>query len=510
MAYLSALVATRPDASTFIANLDIVSAILNPLMTGQLRHASTEFTGLQKLMSATLQMLLTVLEWTNDSFRDLSTITALTKLKSFLEEPEWEAERYLIDRLLLCASQHSPFVDHYSRRLDSAAEYNEAAVMKSLDITEFATHYCSIGDSLLLSFLEKPDDSVPLVMVARGPFGKAAWVLHEDYRGGLSGPEISDEIQPEELPRPTEKPVQAIKTHAEPVTSFSLLSDSFLSGDDRKLRDRYEAAFVKWLNSGSFCPLDRRGPYQRARVVDVLTTLGIVDSQNSSAVRIHDSTAVENVIARFDALDSPILTPILVTHVLPQDNSLRLTPEKVERMTPLMQAFLDNIGEPMIISENVAQARGLPSLKSAVPMFPSFGGFCAIFSPAMLSTQSSVEDFDRIKGHIRLVFNETNLDIIDTDSLEEEMVLVITPVLDELYFVRQKRMIEGRVSPFTNRQVLSAKTLAFYLSVIVEQAFIETATRDLCVRRKELLAELCSGPVVSGLGPILSGLLQPV
>jgi hypothetical protein len=499
-----------PDSGDAIVQNRVLPVVLNAILTGGLPDTFAEF---RRLLAAALQMMINVLEWSEAAYRDPATIAVVFQVRSFLEQPRaglgkllgdpalGSLVRQLSHRLLISASQHSPCPDHYSRRLDSAAEISESAVMKAFGISGYVTSYCSVGDSLLLSFLEKADDAAPLVIFARGPFGKSIWAVSGDLPAG----EVSDELKPEELPTPRETPLQPLELRR--PHSGHLLDDAILNDDSGKLREHRFSKWLDWSKFGYYYPLDHHWPSQRSRAVDFLTTLGLVDSQNSGDVRVHsaDSLTLKSVLDRLDALDSPHVAPILLTHVLPDDSSLTITEESAVRMTPLMRAFMEDIGEPMLITDAAADAHALPRLRTAVPVFPCFGGFAAVLSPAMLKSDNVVADFAKIKGSIRLIFNETNFEMTGSETHGEEAVLIVKPSIEGLYFVWQAQEIAGISSPFSTKQTLSASVLAFYLSMLVEQTVLADVAVDIPAKRKEVIEELCSGPVVRELGPIASG-----
>jgi hypothetical protein len=169
-------------------------------------------------------------------------------------------------------------------------------------------------------------------------------------------------------------------------------------------------------------------------------------------------------------------------------------------MTPLMRDFLRKIGEPM----QIAQVAGA-DLAGAVPVFPCLGGFAAVLSPALLRGPDQVAKFGEIESCVRVVFNETNFEIVEEMSDENVAVLIVKPSINGLYFVWQAKAIPGIVSPFGAKQVLSAKALAFNIAMIIELTATGRGIPSAEQARRGIIAELCQQPVVKELAPTATG-----
>jgi hypothetical protein len=241
-------------------------------------------------------------------------------------------------------------------------------------------------------------------------------------------------------------------------------------------------------------------------VVDFLATTGILDAHNTQEIRPHPlNVQLQQVIHRFDATLNPEIFPILVTHILPTDTSLAYTPDHAARMTPLMRLFLRRIGEPMQISDTAAATHKLPPFNTNIPTFSCMGGFAAVLCPALIRATDPLEQFSRIESSIRIIFNETNFEIIEQFPGDNISVLIVKPSINGLYYVWQAKSRSGIVSPFGAKQMLSAKALAFNLSMLIEMTAPSRTLPNMEKTRKNLIAELCERPVVQEFGPTASG-----
>ncbi|KAK8841250.1 hypothetical protein M9Y10_027451 [Tritrichomonas musculus] len=148
-----------------------------------------------------------------------------------------------------------------------------------------------------------------------------------------------------------------------------------------------------------------------------------------------------------------------------------------KRMTPALLRFLREIGEPMKISEEL---HILPPLRSTVPVIPSFHSFIPIISPAMAVEEKDSQTIFNIgeTSAMKIIFNETNF-YIRPPACEKNLkqfVLAISPKPREsgsdscsFYNVTQLIVPNGIYSPFTDRQIMTAKTIAFNIANVYEQ-----------------------------------------
>jgi UDP-N-acetyl-D-mannosaminuronate dehydrogenase len=104
---------------------------------------------------------------------------------------------------------------------------------------------------------------------------------------------------------------------------------------------------------------------------------------------------------------------------------------------------------------------------------------------------------------IRIIFNETNFEYMPPESLsEDQFILVVRPALAGHYHVWQISAVAGVMSPFANQQTLTAQSLAFDISVVLESAtYLKTGeeVQNIVEKRAALIRQLCTSPSKSTL-----------
>jgi hypothetical protein len=395
--------------------------------------------------------------------------------------------------------------DHFSRALDSGAELTDAAIAARFGLADFATKYYTVGSSLLVTVLETPNPENPLVLIARGPSGRTVWTVRENAQGALPDPQLSDEVRPETLP-PAAPVAFAGEKLPDPVPDPIKLSAADLDARDDALRAIYGPAYQTWLPAEDFGfahPFNYKAPFQRPRVVDFLAGMGLFQKNNEMHLRAHKmSDKLATVLSKFDAIGNLTVVPIPLCHLLPSDTTLDYTPEHATRMTPLMEQFLKKIAEPIQISDEAAADRRLPAFKSSVPVIPCGDGFAAIISPAMCKDGAG-EWLRSQRGTIRIFFDEADFEVKHAITPGPGWVLIIKPAVNGLYYVWQVHDGSSVISPFASKQLLSAKTIAFYIALVLDLAQSDGKSADAVQKeRKGLIADLCSETHSQYLGPL--------
>ena len=308
--------------------------------------------------------------------------------------------------------------------------------------------------------------------MSRGPHGKAIFVVGENLRLQSSDPQLTDTIPPEQL-----APVEQQKTAEPPITEVDDLglvqAISDIDADDQAMRTRFASSFNEWLDISklTYVPsLVENAAHQRPRVVDFITKMGYLIGNNVYSLHTFtNKDAVIEAIKQIDMIDSAFFTPVVITHVLPTDRSLNIL-NLSQRMTPHMSKFLHEIAEPMTISDSIAEASGLPLLKSSVPCIPLVRGYIAYLSAALVKDESEALKLKDVESHVRIIFNETDYDIkLDCEKKPSYLLLVVRPKGDGLYHVTQVQVPPTIYSSFSNEQVLTANTIAFNIATCIEQ-----------------------------------------
>jgi hypothetical protein len=402
--------------------------------------------------------------------------------------------------LTACFSLHSPHHDYFCRRLDSTREICEQWVAEKAGIKNPKLHYATVGQNLLLSFIQE-DDGSKLIIFARGPFGKSIWSAKEDVLGTGPIPALINLIHPEKLPIPGPLTLRPPAIHDPEADVLETIDQSDVAATDSALRDSAAVDYVKWfdwLKLGLYTPFADTAPHKRPRAIDFLTMLGILGDSNRRDVRVHGAATVGPIIAAFDALDITPVTLIPITHILPTDNSLAFFPEHFGRGTALLEQFLRDIGESFEISEPVAVAHHLPKVRSAVPLIPSVSSFGVLVVPSMAATEEDARAVAESAktALIHIIFNETDFEYLPPGTSEDRFVLVVRPSVCGRYHVSEVGALTGVISPFANEQTLTGHSLAFRIGLILELAdYLGTdEVQNTVEKRIALLGRLCTAP----------------
>ena len=545
ISYVGYLVLVRPSVESLVNEKQLVpqilDALMNPQLLGQPKYP--------ELIIAASQMALNMMNWT-DIFSVDGNIAALFRFVNYFSalvssekkgahkgasksvsreniptlesgEPGQSAPlgelRSMIGKihtmLLSRINLRVPWRDHFSRVVDSSCEISEDYIIKKLGLTDTVISYYSIGYSLLVSFIEKEDGSGPMVVFARGAFGRSVWVVEQDYQGTRPTPQLSTEIQKESLPAiDTLKPT-GLERRGNRVDVFDYLNMGELEAQDKHLQDKFVKDFTTWLNwdeFGYYYPHNYAAPYQRRRVVDFLVTLGICDTTNKADVRSHERTdSLLKMIRKLDELEKPEIVPIVVKHVLPSDASLDGTKEHEKRMTPLMKKFLTDIGEPLKIGEQSSKIRGLPTFKTNAPSIPFCDGWAVCVSSAMVADPDPCRIVDAIEAPITIIFNETDFDLKQSfEDAESRLVLIVKPCSNNLYRVTRGNKAKELLTPFASKQAMTIDEISFNIGMYVEMTSSFRKHENILRSKRSLVSELCKDKARRDFGQTAGGIFK--
>ena len=524
VSYLGYLVIARPEVETIVNENKVVPKIFqfcrNPVLYDKSKYP--------ELVVATMQMALNMIHWTDifsheenisELFRFLThfALLALPEKKSSHKSPRGASRdvfppleeacppavfgdlKNIAGQLLAALPSRAvlrlPWRDHFSRVLDSSAELSEEFIIKKLGMTKCVTNYYTIGYSTLVSFIENENGEGPMVVFSRNLSGRSVWVIEQDYKGALPTPQLSTEIQKEELP-----PVDPVKTvplrcTGDVVDVLDYLKLSELQAQDERVRQKFMKDFTTWLNwdeFGFYYPHNYSAPYQRRRVVDFLTTMGICEPYNKTEVRAHDAgETLFKTIKKLDELDKPEIVPISVVHVLPSDSALG-SAETKNRMTPLLKAFMSGMGEPMQIRAESSKLRGLPVFNTTVPSIPFCNGWAILVSSAMLNDADPCKAIESLETPIKIIFNETNFEINhEFEESANEVVIIVKPCTEGLYHVSSANKVTYFQSPFAEKQTMCLNDLAFRIGLYVDMTTSSRKRDNVQRNKRSVISDLC-------------------
>ena len=406
---------------------------------------------------------------------------------------------YLVSSIQARLALHSSPIEHITRKFCSSHMFCEQTIIDHLKIKDPIIHYVTVGSNTLISFIETKECKDPLAFFARGPFGKAAYMIEDDYSNGKA-PELSDEIQPTKLPKAEAiKPVP-LELYGEEPKNVPYLSQAELTSVDDNLRKVYGEEFSRWTDwdkHAYYVPFNYKAPYQRLRIVDFLTTFGILDIENKNVVRPQvDVAAVDAVKKKFDQADNAPIVPIPIIHFMAGDLDLEYKQEKA-RMTPLLLSFLKEIGEPIELSAEASEFYKLPAVNTTVPTVPFLTAFATFFTPGMGATPHDSEKIHNLQkdAPIKIIFNESGFELnIPKDDKASSFLIVVKPLFSGLYQVDIVNSPPDILSPFTYTQVLNAKSLSINLTLALE-LLIHDIQKQICPStpdaRGKIIRELC-------------------
>jgi len=433
----------------------------------------------------------------------------------------WEKHRhciqYFLNFLVSRFTARLPSYDFFSRRYGSALEINE----QHINPNGCPIHYFTVQNQLLLSFIE----SDPLTVICRGPFGKTIWHItdqmpHKSPEQIIPPfkpePPSQDQITEQEIPEPRDPPPPERHgqlgewgiSHLDLVPS---LNWNELRNSEEKQREHFRGMFTKWLDWGRYGLYQAIGAsskYQRPRVCDFLTSIGLLDYENTLQIRPFSEEIVTPIIQAFDSLEKLPILVVPILHLLPGDTSTDYTPELWERSTPLMSEFLRGLGEPLKIDS--AQFNGqqknlrrvpsgthhkshqrssrnsfiehegderIPELRTTVPAISAPGGFIVFLTPAMAATEEGARAIYNFTSSspVKVLFNESDYDVaVKEDGNKSQSVLVVKPIeiisgKERIYAVNEAKTHQKVISPFAKYQAMCASYLALGIMNQFEQ-----------------------------------------
>ena len=407
----------------------------------------------------------------------------------------------------------SPNKDLFARRYGSHVEVNEESLIKEIGLVNPTIHYVTVGDYSLISFIETDNLKDPVLAVVRGVGGKMCFCVDDLKQFDSTRPRLYSLLGKEALPQLESWVVSDYQNDEERPRSH--LKKTVPSGDfaaiDEKLSEQPAKDFSSWFGDKySFrTGFTDQTPYHRPRFGDVLAGLGLLTCGNTHHIGIIRNVAhAEKAIKLFDKLDNEAIMPVGIVHLLPTDKNYHdchvdyVPGKSSQRMTPLLLKFFREIGEPMTIDTGV-----VPALRSTVPVIPCCQSLVAFFTPAMGKTEEDAKKLYDIgeQASMKIIFNETDFEL-RYQNLEhpKQHVLIIRPTLSGLYYVRQAQCPTDILSPFPAEQLMSAKTLAFFIINCFEQSLRTNPLQtmpDLVTRRREILADLTGNecdPAIAG------------
>lgn len=368
-------------------------------------------------------------------------------------------------------SLHYPNTEMFSRRANSAGELNEDYVAKKLGITEYKVNYFTVRHAVLVSFVESKDGKTMFIL-SRGPFGRAVFIVEENLRRGLADPTLAGVVTKERLEKvgPLQQRQPVIHT-VDDLNQAPLISN--LEEEDEKMRAFYAKSFDEWLDITMLNyvpPFNQQHPFQRPRVADFISKMGILTMPQIYEPHAYESIdRVKEAIVKMDAAEATVLEPVLIKHILPCDSSIECC-DVAKRMTSSMARFLKELGEPLALTPEACSANDLLTLNTPVPAIPLTRGHLIFISSAMVNSEITAKKLNTTETLVTIIFNETDFDAkIDIDKNSRSLLLLVRPKGNGLYHVSQLQVPPETYSPFCEEQCISAKTLAFNISVCIEQ-----------------------------------------
>ncbi|EAY14091.1 hypothetical protein TVAG_351390 [Trichomonas vaginalis G3] len=392
-------------------------------------------------------------------------------------------------------SLHYPNSELFTRRSNSVGELNEEYIAKKLGLTDYKINYFAVRHNTLISFVEKTDGTGPLFLLSRGTHGRCVFLVEENLRRGIQDPQLADVVKRAPLNKAEKlQNREPIINTVDDLKQSPTISD--LEADDERIRSVYAKSFDEWLDiSGlSYVPdFNQHQPYQRPRVADFISKMGLLTQPSVYDVTYFTSDeTVRNSIEKLDQVEFTTVEPVLIKHVLPCDKSIEDT-NVCKRMTPLMSQFLEQVGEPMQLSPECCSANDIFILNTPVPAVPMTRGHIIFMSSAMVNSDITAKKINQTETLVTIIFNETDFDLkIELEKSPKSLLLVIRPKGKGLYHVTQLQVPLEMYSPFCEEQCISAKTLAFNISVCIEQ-FVpikENLFPNTVHQRNKILKEL--------------------
>ena len=468
------------------------------------------------VLAGALQAILNFLTYCPGMMKDEETISALlvfmNELRPLINEyatanknngiPEFT--RSLYDQVYFRMCTKMPAQDYFTRRRDSSNEINEERLIELHGLKNTTTTHFTIGGVVFVSFIETEQLKDPCLIFIRGPHGKSCFRVDDVKQFDDVPTRLYEYLRKECLVEPAEVEIgDGAKECEDPyIRVKDIVTKDKFAEIDKSMKDAYAKDFSNWLGEkyGYRTPFSEVTPFHRLRAADFLSTLGLLHNGNCDKIAIiKDQDAIRRVIKQFDELESLPILPVSITHLLPSDKTYHdckidyVPGETSKRMTPLLRTFLQEIGEPMTLYENNA---GLPALRTSVPTIPSCQSFIAFFTPAMAKTEEGAKALYDMgeQASLKIIFNETDFNLRYRERENpRQQVLFVKPNINGLYHVKQVQCPKDFLSPFAAAQLMTARTLGFFIAICFEQSLRTNPQKtmpNLVERRKEIVASV--------------------
>ncbi|EAX96772.1 hypothetical protein TVAG_216750 [Trichomonas vaginalis G3] len=468
--------------------LHLLPLILTAVTSSDLRKLQNS----DMTIAAALVMIYSLIEYCNDVLNVKENVNSIFEYAAFVQKlidndkkvplKNKRLIKGLLSTIYARANIHYPSYEYFTRNEGKICG-TENDICEKYKMIGCRKYYFTISNSLLITFMEMPNGTQPIVILVRGPFGRVAWLI-EDHFKTEEKPILSERIQKVDLKAPEPSNVEpydpADEDKEEPLGIPHIEITGF-SDCDKQLHDHFVEVFTKWLSIDDFGFIEKFGketPYFRPRVVDFLLSAGILDSTNKlKVVAQQNRTEVNKVIKNFDKLDKLPKVPVQISHITLNDRKFG---KNSIRNSAAMAQFMQVLGEPMKIDDKF------------LATLPIAGGIAKFID--------SENDFS-----LRLVFNESGYDYVMPQIRKQ--VISVSPVGSGLYKVTEKSPAREGISPFSkfSEYVVTMKTLRFMITTMIDASIRYVGKFecfDVCAKRREMFKELTDVKTMEDLAPL--------
>lgn len=339
-----------------------------------------------------------------------------------------------------------------------------AATEKREDINKYK--YITVGEQVLLAITNNENK---IEVIARGPFGKASFVVEDDNYPDVL-PQFS-EIPPESLPKP---PNDLVGTKYDIDGGDKIKQPSLLINDE----------YSKWMKR----PVRKLQGGHEISLHEFLVKSGILTTHNVFKVRrIIDMQKLSKVIESFQRTETPPILVVPVMHFMPEDTHVNANRN---RTTKALQDFLNGIAPVFSVSTSASDFAGLPRFRSGIPIMPAAGNYIAFVAPELAASDDDAKKIKDIYdgARLKIIFNEA--DAVFTD-LKNEPTFVIKPVQCGCFLVETGLKDQC----FAPQQLMTAKSFSQALVIYIERrilSFNSSKSNDVVLMRSKIISELCT------------------
>lgn len=465
----------KPEYIYMVNQLRLIPQITTAVTTSDIRKLKDS----DLCIASTLQFIISVIEYSNDVLNVRENVNACFEFASFVQKCLDNDKKVPVKNKRLIKSLlttvyariniHFPSYEVFTR-VQGEICGTEADIIEKYKMVGCRRYYFTISNSLLITFLEMPNGTPPIIVLVRGPFGRIAWLIQDNFKADQEAI-LSTQLKPMDLkaPEPSQtEPYESAET-SDSALGIPKIEISGYSESDKALNDKFVSIFTKWLSINDYGFMEKFGkenPYLRPRVVDFLLTLGILDTTNKlKVIAQRERHDVTKIIKAFDKLDSIPKVPVQISHITLNDKEL---PNGPIRNSEKMAQFMSNLGETMKIDG-----------KYIVTM-PISAGYAKFVD--------SENDFS-----VRLVFNESGYDFVVPS--QRKQLVTIAPIGNGFYRVGEKSPSREGVSPFSKgfEFIVSMKTLRFMLAANIDSCvkYIgKFEVYEVCSKRREIFKSL--------------------